>query len=96
MQFYVDFTEQERKILNTLFDNFLQEVKLIYSDFCSTHTTDEALHLTVDYIVTDVCDTIHDNILVGVYTKEVVPNIAFITYKQMYDLTYEKIKNKLK
>lgn len=92
----MDFTEQEKRILNALFDNIMQDAKLIYSDFCLKNDKEKALHLTVDYIVTDVCDAIHDNILVGMYTKEIVPNIAFVTYKQMYDMTYEKIKNKLK
>lgn len=86
-------TEQEKRIINVLYENISQDKKLIYEDFFNkNHNRDLSKHLTVDYIATDICDAIHDNILVGMYKREIVPNLAFITYKEMYNLISEKLK----
>ena len=86
-------SDQEKKIVNVLYENISQDKNLIFEDFFNkNHNKDLSKHLTIDYIATDICDAIHDNILVGMYKKEIVPNLAFVTYKEMYNLILEKLK----
>ncbi len=86
-------SEQEIRIINSLYEGISQDKKLIFEDFFNkNHNKELSEYLTIDYITTDICDAIHDNILIGMYTKDVVPNLAFMTYKEMFNI----IKNKMK
>lgn len=86
-------TEKEQRIINSLYESLSVDKNLIFEDFFNkNHNKDLSKHLTIDYITTDICDAIHDNILVGMYKKDDVPNLAFVTYKEMYNLILEKLK----
>lgn len=86
-------SDKEIRIINSLYENISQDKKLIFEDFYNKNNNKElSEYLTIDYITTDICDAIHDNILVGMYTKEVVPNLAFMTYKEMFNVIKEKMK----
>lgn len=86
-------TEKEQRIINSLYESLSVDKNLIFEDFLNkNHNKDLSKHLTIDYIATDICDAIHDNILVGMYKKDDVPNLAFITYKEMYNLILEKLR----
>ena len=85
-------SDQEKRIIDSLYETVSQDKILIYEDFFNkNHDKNLSKHLTIDYIATDLCDAIHDNILVGMYKKEIVPNLAFVTYKEMYKLILEKM-----
>ena len=89
----MQISDKEKSIIENLFIRYTEDFPLIYNDFFN-HNRDreKSMYLTIDYISTDICDTIHDNILTGFYKKEDIPNLAFITYKEMYSLVSEKLK----
>lgn len=80
-------SEKEKNIVESLFKNSTEDINLIYEDFYNRNRdANLSKKLMIDYVATDICDTIHDNILVGMYKKEDIPNLSFLTYKEMFDL----------
>lgn len=89
----MQISDKEKTIIENLFIKCTEDFPLIYNDFFNhNHDKEKSSHLTIDYISTDICDTIHDNILTGFLKREDVPNLAFTTYKEMYSLVSEKLK----
>ena len=87
-------SDRENSILNALFVKCTEDFPLIYEDFFKrSYDKEKSMALTIDYVSTDICDAIHDNILVGNYKKIDIPNLAFVTYKEMYEIVSEKLKS---
>lgn len=92
----MQLSDRENSILNALFVKCTEDFPLIYEDFFKrNYDKEKAMALSIDYVSTDICDAIHDNILVGNYKKIDIPNLAFITYRDMNTIISEKLKSSI-